>query len=125
MSTEDLIELNIQISAKDTAEEDVDLMTRRLLSELRELPIDSVELTEGEPALEGVKGDPISIGSIVIQVLPAVLPSLIAFIQAWSTRGSGRTVKFKGRVDRKLIEFEGSPEDFQKLLAMLEKGKKK
>jgi hypothetical protein len=36
-------------------------------------------------------------------------------------RGQGRTVKFKG----KGIEFEGSPEELQKVFAKLEKGKKK
>ncbi len=36
-------------------------------------------------------------------------------------RGQGRTVKFKG----KGFEFEGSPEELQKLLKQLEKEKKK
>jgi len=51
-----------------------------------------------------------------------VFPAVVALAQAWSTpRGQGRTVKFKG----KGIEFEGSLEELQRLLATLEKGKKK
>jgi len=121
MTESDQVEFNIEVSAQDTSSEDIDRMTRQLLSELRELDIESVELTKGGIAPAGSKGDPITLGSIAIQVLPAVLPSVIGLVQSWAARGQGRTVKFKG----KGIEFEGSPEEFQKLLATLEKGKKK
>lgn len=83
--------------------------------------IESAELTKGVPAPEGSKGDPVTIGNIALEVLPVAIPSLIAFIQAWVMRGRGRTVKFKG----KGIEFEGSPEELQKLLESLDKKKKK
>ena len=121
MDETDEVEFNIEVSAHDTSAEDIDWMTRQLLSELRELDVESVELTKGGIAPAGSKGDPFTIGSIAIQVLPAVLPSIIGLVQSWASRGQGRTVKFKGRG----IEFEGSPEDFQKLIDALEKGKKK
>jgi hypothetical protein len=121
MDNPELTKLDVEISASDATEEDIDRMTRQLLSELRELNVESAELTKGGPAPEGSKGDPITIGSIVISALPTALPAVVALVQAWSSRGQGRTVKFKG----KGIEFEGSPEELQKLLAMLEKGKKK
>jgi len=54
-------------------------------------------------------------------VLPVAIPGLIAFVQAWVMRGQGRTVKFKG----KGIEFEGSPEELQKLLESMDKKKKR
>jgi hypothetical protein len=112
----------IQVSAIDATEEDVDRMTRQLLSELRETDVESAELAKGGEAPRGTKsGDPITMGSIVISALPAVLPAVVTLVQAWASRGQGRTVKFK----TKGIEFEGSPEEFQKLLATLEKGKKK
>lgn len=120
MNTENSIELNIQVLAEDTTEEDIDQITRQLLSELRELDVESAELAKGGLAPKGSKGDPITIGSIAIEVLPVAIPSIITLIQSWMARGQGRTVKFKG----KGIEFEGSPEEFQKLLATLEKGKK-
>ena len=47
--------------------------------------------------------------------------NLVALVQAWSARGQGRTVKFKG----KGFEFEGSPKEPQKVLATLEKNRKK
>ena len=121
MNKTDQVEFNIEVIANDATEEDIDWMTRQLLSELRELDIELVELTKGGTAPAGTKGDPITIGSIAIQVLPAVLPSIIGLVQVWASRGQGRTVKFKARG----IEFEGSHEEFQKLLAALEKGRKK
>ena len=114
-------EFEIQVSAIDATDEELDRMTRQLLSELRELDIESAELEKSGSAPDGSKGDPITIGSIAIELLPAVLPSVIGLVQAWMTRAQGRTVKFKS----KGIEFEGSPEELQKLLTRLEKGKKK
>ena len=81
----------------------------------------SANLVSIGPAPEGSKGDPVTIGMLALDVLPTALPSVIALVQAWVMRGQGRTVKFKG----KGIEFEGSPDELQKLLAKLEKGKKK
>ena len=114
-------EFEIQVSATDATDEELDRMTRQLLSELRESDVESVELAKGGPAPEGSKGDVVTMGAIAIAVLPTVLPNVITLIQAWVMRGQGRTVKFKG----KGIEFEGSPEELQKLLEKLEKGKKK
>ena len=122
MDDPDLTQLNIEISITDATEEDIDRMTRQLLSELRETDVESAELVRGSNAPHGTKsGDPVMIGSIVISAIPTVLPTVVALVQAWSARGQGRTVKFKGMG----IEFEGSPEELQKLLATLEKGKKK
>jgi len=111
MTDPEAIPLNIEISASNARAEDVDRMTRQLQSELKEQGVESAELVQGgeETTL---------IGSLAITVLPAILPSVIGLIQAWATRGHGRTVKFKG----KGIDFEGSPEDLHKLLAALEKG---
>lgn len=119
MTNHDLAQLNIEIAAEDATMEDIDWMTRQLLSELRELDIESAELTKGGEAPAGAKGDPFSIGSIALELLPSVLPSVFGLVQAWVARGQGRTVKFKGMG----IEFEGSSEDLHKLLETLSKGK--
>lgn len=120
MNKPDFTQLNIEISASDVTEEDIDWMTRQLLSELRELDVESAELAKGGPAPKGSKGDPIAIGSIALELLPAVLPSVLGLVQAWASRGQGRTVKFKGMG----IEFEGSAEELRKVLETLSKGKK-
>jgi len=121
MSDPALIKLNLEVSASDAPEEEIDWMTRQLLSELRQLDVESAELAKGGPPPAGTKGDPISIGSIALELLPSVLPSVFGLVQAWVTRGQGRMIKFKGEG----IEFEGSLEDLQKLLDALDKGQKK
>ena len=65
--------------------------------------------------------EPFAAASYPVEVLPAVIPSVIAVVQAWVARGSGKIVKFKGNG----IEFEGSPEELKKLLEKLEKRRKK
>ena len=110
------IQFSIEVSESDAAVEDIDEMTRQLLSELRETDVESAELTRGGIAPRGSKGDMMTIGSIAVAVLPAFLPNVVSLVQDWVTRGHGRTVKFKGMG----IEFEGSPEELQKLLVSLE-----
>ena len=115
MDNPETYQFDIEVSASDATEEDIDSMTRQLLAELNSTEVESAELTKGSAAPEGSKGDPITLGSIAIAVLPAVLPNVLTVVQEWATRGRGRTVKFKGRG----IEFEGSPEELQQLLFSL------
>ncbi|HZM23896.1 MAG TPA: toll/interleukin-1 receptor domain-containing protein [Anaerolineales bacterium] len=110
------IQFSIEVSESNAAVEDIDEMTRQLLSELREIDVESAELTEGGVAPEGSKGNAMTIGSIAVAVLPDFLPNVVSFVQDWVKRGDGRMVKFKGMG----IEFEGSPEEFQKLLLSLQ-----
>ena len=122
MSTEEPIEFELEVFTQDSTSEDLDTITRSLLKELRETNVESVKLVSVGIAPEGSKaGEVVTIGMLAMEVLPAVLPGVISLIQEWIKSGRGRTVKFKG----KGIEFEGSPEDLQKLLAKLEKGKRK
>jgi hypothetical protein len=126
MSETDKAEFNIKVSAPDAAEEELDTLARQLLSELREMEVESAELTRGDSAPAGTKSvDPVMAGSIAIAVLPTLLPKIVEGIQAWVLRGNNRTVKFKGTVGREMVEFEGTAEELQKLLTTLEKGKKK
>ena len=126
MSTEEILNLELEISAEDTTEADLDCMTRNLLAELRETDVESVELVTSGSAPSGTKStDPVTTGAIVLAVLPTFLPKIVEFVQAWALRGHGRTVKFKGKVSGQTVEFEGHPEDLQNLLETLSKGKRK
>jgi hypothetical protein len=119
-------QLSLEISADDASVEDIDRMTRQLLSELRDMDVESAELAKDSPAPAGTKSvDPVTAGAIVIAVLPTVLPKIVEAIQAWVLRGSNRTVKFKGKVAGQAIEFEGSAEELQKLIASLSAKKAK
>ena len=112
-------QLSIQVACDGATDEELDRMTRQLLSLLRETEIDSAELTRGEAAPAGSKGDPITIGSIAVQALPTLLPGVVSLVQSWMSSGPGRTVKFKS----KDFEFEGSPDELQKLLKTFNRNK--
>ncbi|MGB8214232.1 MAG: hypothetical protein WCE68_11800 [Anaerolineales bacterium] len=119
-------EFTLEVSEAGATEEELDQMTRQLLAELREMDVVSADLAAGGVAPSGTKAvDPVTLGAITMAVLPNFLPKIIDFIQAWSLRGQGRTVKFKGRVAGQKIEFEGSAADLQKVMEMIsaQKGK--
>lgn len=126
MATTDLTQLQLEISLKDGTAEDIDQATRQFLSELQETDVESAQLASGGPAPAGAKSiDPVATGAIIMTVLPAVLPKILDMAQAWIQRGSGRTVKFKGKIGTQEIEFEGPPEELRKVLSKLGTGKKR
>ena len=88
------------------------------MSEILDQEVESAELVAGK-SQPGSKGDPVTIGSIALQTLPGVLPAVIGAVQAWMANGPGRTVKFKS----KDFEFEGSPDELQKLLKTFNRNK--
>ncbi len=123
MENAQLTEWQIQVSSTDATVEELDQLTRQLLSELRELDLEAAGLVGAGAAPAGSKAvDPVTIGSIAITVLPAVLPKVVEAVQAWVLRGNNRTVKFKGKVGGQAIEFEGSAQDLDKLLSRLSAG---
>lgn len=126
MTQPEPFEFEVEISAKDATTEDVDLMTRQLLTEMREMDVETVTLAKGGNAPSGTKSvDPVTIGTLAVAVLPTMLPKVVDAILAWAMRGQGKTVKFKGEINGKMIEFEGSAEELDKLINKLEKGRKK
>ena len=125
MSESDLVQMDLTISIPDSTEEEVDNITRRLFMELRDLDVESVQLLTNGEAPEGTKGiDPVAIGAIAMSVLPSVLSTVLEYLLSWSFRSPGRTIKFKGLVANQQIEFEGSFDEMQKLVALLEEKNK-
>ena len=116
-----LLQLDLTVSISDSTDEELDDVTRRLATELRDLDVESVKLLTTGEAPEGTKGlDSVAIGAIAISVLPSMLSTLFEHLLSWSLQGRGRTIKFKGWVANQQIEFEGSFDEMQKLVAFLE-----
>jgi hypothetical protein len=120
------LQLELTISTPGNDDDQLDNMTRQLFMELKDLDVESVNLSADGHAPTGTKGvDPVIAGTIALAVLPAMLPKVLEFLQSWTLQGKGRTIKFKGKIADQHIEFEGSLADMEKLLAKLEKKKKK
>ncbi len=120
MSYANSLTVFVQVGMADADAAELDLLTRQLMDELLEQDIESAELARSGAAPAGTKSaDAITIGSIAVAVLPAILPKIIEACQAWALRGQGRTVKFKGKIAGQDIEFEGNAEDLKKILSVL------
>jgi hypothetical protein len=107
----------------DISPDELDAVTRQLRSELEELDVDSVSIKQGDATPEGTKaGDATVLGALVMNLVPAVVPRLIEFLQAWSLRGQGRTVTIKVAAKNRSAELQfpvGT--DHQELERLVEK----
>ncbi len=103
--------LTLHIDAGEDADaEELDHLTRQLLGEIQELDVESVELAGDEVVPEGAKAvDPVTLGVLAVAVLPTVIPALITYLQTWSMRGAGRTVKLKTQKGDQSVEVEYDP----------------
>src|SRR5689334_23104866 len=119
MVNSEIFEFEVSIHSQVGSSEDLDDLTRSLYVELQDLDLENVELKKSGELPKGAKSaaDPITIGAIAIAVLPTLLPKVVEFIQDWSQRGDKKSVKFKGKIAGEVIEFEGSPEELQKLIS--------
>ncbi len=74
--------LDLTICLCDTVEDDeLDRLTRRLKEEIAELDVEAVALAKGTELPPGAKGDPVTIGSLVVTLASAgVFTGLIEFV---------------------------------------------
>ena len=101
--------LHIEVG-EDTDEEELDRLTRLLLDEIQEIDVESVELVGDEAVPEGAKtAEVVTLGALAVSVLPAVVPVLVNYLQAWSRRGEGRTVKIKTQKGDQALEVAYDP----------------
>ena len=106
------INLTLRVDAgEDTGAEELDRLTRRLLREIRGLDVESVELASDDQVVpEGAKVvEALALGAFAVKLVPSVALKLIEFLQAWTLRGQGQSVKIKTQHGDKLVEVEFSP----------------
>jgi hypothetical protein len=111
-------EIEIQVSISDTTNEELAGTTRWLLAEVRDLNVESVGLAKGGSTPEGSKGDSITMGTIVINMLPAVLPSLITSFKLDFARARSHS-QIQRQGGQNMIEFKDPREELQKLITSL------
>lgn len=126
MPNNEPFEFEVTITSLMESSENLDDLTRSLYIELQDFNLEKIELKKGSVLPKGAKSvtDPITIGAITIAVLPTLLPKVIEFIQDWSMRGEKKSIKFKGKIAGDIIEFEGSPEELQKMISRIQRLKK-
>jgi hypothetical protein len=94
-------------AGRDALVEDLDVMTRKLRNEIEDLGVESVRLATTRNAPAGTKSmEAVTIGALAVTVLPAALPRLIEFLQAWTLRSKDQTVKIKASVGDRSVDVE-------------------
>ena len=78
--------------------EEYEKVTRQLRAELKDLDVESVRLVATDTAPVGAKGDPVTIGTLVVALSASggVFTTLIAVLHDWLRRHSGNSLQMAG-----------------------------
>jgi hypothetical protein len=87
--------------------EEYERMTRQLRAELKDLDVESVRLATTETAPAGAKGDPVTVGALIVALSASggVFTTLIAALHDWLRRRSGNH-RIRVTIDGDTIELE-------------------
>lgn len=116
------INLKIRVSEENANQEQIDELTRSMLSQIEDYDVEHVNLLKNQSTLsKDAKGDP-TIGAIVVGIATASIPSLLAFFQHWT--GDKRKISLEAPNGAK-IEFtpdrQYSKEELLKIVDELNK----
>jgi hypothetical protein len=102
--------LSLYIEPGDEVDDDeLNRITRRLMAEIQTLDVESVELLRDELTPEGAKSaEAITLGALLMAVLPGAIPPLLGLVQTWLLRDQNRKVKIKTQVKGQPLELEYS-----------------
>lgn len=107
------LEISLQLTGGDRIEGgDIDNMARLLRDEIEACPgTDGVKLKPADhpPAGSKAVGEAVTIGAILLAVLPAAAPSLIDYVKEWTLRPGNIPIKIKAQVGNRNIEAEFDP----------------
>jgi len=109
MSTNDeTLRLVLEVgNDSDGDAEEVDRLTRRLRREILDQEVESAELVTTGEIPEGARaGEAIAIGSLLVTLLPSVLPHLIDLLGGWLKRDTTRTIKIKLQRGETSVDLE-------------------
>ncbi len=95
MSTAQPLRLQVRVDPGPGADaREIEERTRSLRREIAGLHVESVELVSGGPAPAGTRSaEAVIAGSLLVAILPNVLPKLIEVINGWITHAKDREVE--------------------------------
>lgn len=101
------VQLTLVVKPGDADPDELDLDTRGLLTELRDLPLESVSLAPAGELPKGAKaGDAVSLGALSLSLAPVVVPALVEFLKSWLARREGRSVVIRKKRGATATEIE-------------------
>jgi len=119
MSQEPLRPTIYLVLGDDATPDEVNDATINLVRELSRSDADSVEKLRSETTVDGVKGDPITIGAIALALSVAIAPEIIKLISSWMNRRNSNIISLKIKLGDDEIEFStiatATPDEMEKL----------
>lgn len=121
MEHNDIAQLTIQIDGSSISERRLNDITMKLKNELSHLRPLTIDLPRAQNVPEGAMSAEIfTIGTIILTVLPVMIPPAIEYLRDWCLRNANRTITIKRRSGEEEIEvsFPGdlSSEHLQKFI---------
>lgn len=101
-------QLIVRVVVPEGDDEEIDAVTRQLMDEIRESSsVDAAELASSPATVPGAKsGELIQIGQLVLTVVPAAIPGLVAILRAWSSRPRSAPVKVALKFEHSEVAVE-------------------
>lgn len=108
------LELQIQLRSNNEIDaDDIDALTRSLSAELEEIQgaVDVKLAPSEEMAPQGSKTgvEVVTLGALLLAILPNAVPALIDFLKEWALRPGSPPVTLKVKQGKKSIELEYDP----------------
>ena len=112
---DDSVQLKLHIALQNGDAEDLATLTQRLMSELKELGVESVEPVRLSESPEGTKGAGIDWGTVLVTLAASggVLTTLINLLQARLTRDERRSVTVEIGGDKLMLTGVSSQQQQQ------------
>jgi hypothetical protein len=100
--------LIVRVVVPEGDEDEIDAMTRQLMAEIRDSSsVDAAELASSPGTVPGAKsGELVQIGQLVLTVVPAAIPGLVAMLRAWSSRPRAAPVKVALKLEHGEVDVE-------------------
>lgn len=108
------LEFTVRPDVADADAEEIDQLTRDLLRDLREQPVESADLVSQGPPPAGTKGLDAGTAEIAVLVGTASIKLILDILSR-----KRATVRFEGRLRGTQVKFEGAAKEFARLLATL------
>jgi hypothetical protein len=114
MAAMETLQFTVRPDVPDADAEELDRLTRELLHDLREQPVETADLVRGGPPPAGTKALDMPSAEILVLVGTHSIKLILDIISR-----KRATVRFEGRLRGQQVKFEGAAKEFAKLLATL------
>ncbi len=115
------LEFRIKVGSADGDREEIDLLTRDLLHELRDQPVESAEIVHEGTAPPGTKGIDADTIVLLVKASATALEIVLALLQK-RLHKTGGTIMFEGQVNGNPVKFQGAIDEFARLAASFKTG---